>query len=284
MILSQRQRTVARERCNAQIGPVVGAYTVVVVLALWISLVGVSLVVSLTPGAGAINTMSNALVVGWRRAFWGIIGQQLGIMAHILVAAVGLGVLITGNPVAFSVVRYVGAGYLIVIGLRQFFARPIQAINAAAEVDARAETRASERVGAHSVAAATGSVQVLERAPEPRETGAVLSDQEVSSQPVPSVGRLLRRGFWVNVLNPKAVVFFLAIMPQFISADLPSLQQYLVIALTMTVIDMTVMWLVFAAAAEQFRRFTGSLRGQVISNRIFGALFVLIAAVMLMLN
>src|SRR5699024_8658494 len=107
MILSQRQRTVARERCNAQIGPVVGAYTVVVVLALWISLVGVSLVVSLTPGAGAINTMSNALVVGWRRAFWGIIGQQLGIMAHILVAAVGLGVLITGNPVAFAVVRYV---------------------------------------------------------------------------------------------------------------------------------------------------------------------------------
>lgn len=271
------------KKCDAQIELKAPAYTVVVVLALWISLVGVSLVVSLTPGAGAINTMSNALAVGWRRAFWGIIGQQLGIMTHILVAAVGLGVLITGNPVAFAVVRYVGAGYLIFIGLKQFFARPTRTVPAEAKSPTLAEPRAAELVGVHA-ATTTGSLQVLERSPRVQDAEAVPSDHEATTRPGPSAGELLRRGLWVNVLNPKAIVFFLAIMPQFISPELPSTPQYLIIALTMTVIDMAIMCFVFAAAAEQFRRFTESPRGEVVTNRIFGSLFVAIAVLMLLLN
>lgn len=272
------------KKCDAQIELKAPAYTVVVVLALWISLVGVSLVVSLTPGAGAINTMSNALAVGWRRAFWGVIGQQLGIMTHILVAAVGLGVLITGNPVAFAVVRYVGAGYLIFIGLKQFFARPTRAVSDVAKSPTIAALRAAELVGAHSTTTATGSLQVLERSPRVQDAEAVPSDHEATGRPGPSAGKLLRRGLWVNVLNPKAIVFFLAIMPQFISPELPSTPQYLIIALTMTVIDMAIMCFVFAAAAEQFRRFTESPRGEVVTNRIFGSLFVAIAVLMLLLH
>lgn len=266
----------------AQLGPRSCTYTVVVVLALWISLVGVSLVVSLTPGAGAINTMSNALAVGWRRAFWGIIGQQFGIMAHILVAAVGIGVLITGSPVAFAIVRYVGAGYLIFIGLKQFFARPTRnESTVAVAAPERVETRSAELVGAHAatMTTTTGSLQVLEQAPP-----AQASSAPPAVDAGPSAGKLMRRGFWVNVLNPKAVVFFLAIMPQFISADLPAMPQYVIIALTMTAIDMTIMCFVFAAAAEQFRRFTGTARGEVVTNRIFGTMFVLIAVLMLLLN
>ncbi|MHA3682829.1 LysE family translocator [Leucobacter sp. HY1908] len=253
------------------------------VLALWISLLGVSLVVSLTPGAGAINTMSNALAVGWRRAFWGIIGQQFGILAHILVAAAGIGVLITGSPVAFAVVRYAGAAYLIFIGLRQFFARPPVA---AGHTPAKSAATQSAPGKAESETA-TGSVQVLTRV-EARVSETELAGGSApkpgNGTSAPTAGQLVRRGFWVNMLNPKAVVFFLAIMPQFISADLPAMPQYLIIALTMTAIDMTIMTFVFAAAAEQFRRFTGSPRGQVVSNRIFGSLFVLIAVAMLLLN
>lgn len=250
------------------------------VLALWLSLLSISLVVSFTPGAGAINTMSNALLVGWRRALWGVIGQQLGILAHILVAAAGIGVLITGSPVAFAVVRYTGAGYLIFIGLRQYFSSP-----ADAAVSAPVESPGPPRsAGDAESTLVTGSVQVLTRvethAPETRPT---LPDTTKPAT-VPTAAQLVRRGFWVNLLNPKAVVFFLAIMPQFIAADRPVVPQYLIIALTMTVIDMTVMIFVFAAAAERFRRYTGSTRGQLVSNRIFGSLFVLIAAVMLLIN
>lgn len=251
------------------------------VFALWVSLVGMSLVISLTPGAGAINTMSNALAVGWKRAFWGIIGQQLGIFTHILIAAVGIGVLITSSPVAFAVVRYLGAGYLIFIGLKQFFARPSRATAQDPHGANRVtEDRAAESVGAGAGSGSTGGVQVLSPVTATvATTAAPIEDPEIIS-----AGSLVRRGFWVNLLNPKAVVFFLAIMPQFISAELPAMPQYLFIAVTMTIIDMTVMFFVYAAAAEQFRRFTGSPRGQVVTNRIFGALFVVIALLMLLLN
>ena len=60
---------------------------------------------------------------------------------------------------------------------------------------------------------------------------------------------MFRRGLWVNLLNPKAVVFFLAFMPQFIRPEQPLLPQYLVLSATVIVIDILVMWFFFAAAA-----------------------------------
>ena len=54
---------------------------------------------------------------------------------------------------------------------------------------------------------------------------------------------------WVNLLNPKAVVFFLAFMPQFIRPEQPLLPQYAVLAATVIAIDVLVMWFFFAAAA-----------------------------------
>lgn len=212
--------------------------------------------------------------------FWGVIGQQLGILAHILVAAAGIGVLITGSPIAFAVVRYAGAGYLIFIGLRQFFARP-----SAAVVSEPLETPGLSRAtGLAESDPVTGSVQLLTRVEAHAPATSRAQPETIKLTSGPTAAQLVQRGFWVNLLNPKAVVFFLAIMPQFIAADRPVMPQYLIIALTMTVIDMAVMTFVFAAAAEQFRRFTSSFRGQMISNRIFGSLFVLIAAVMLLIN
>ena len=65
---------------------------------------------------------------------------------------------------------------------------------------------------------------------------------------------MLRRGFWVNLLNPKAIVFFLAFIPQFIRLDQPALPQYLILITTVVVVDVAVMWFFFAAAAKPFRR------------------------------
>ena len=85
---------------------------------------------------------------------------------------------------------------------------------------------------------------------------------------------MFRRGLWVNLLNPKAIVFFLAFMPQFIRPEDPLLPQYLVLSATVMVIDILVMWFFFAAAAKTFQRFTHDARGQRILNRTFGVLFM----------
>ncbi|MCG2623203.1 LysE family transporter [Arthrobacter sp. I2-34] len=193
---------------------------------LWLALLGASTIISFTPGAGAINTMSNALHAGFRRSLWGILGQQAALVIHVAIVALGLGLLVSNSPTLFAAIKYAGAAYLIYLGLRQFFAKP------------------------------HGSAAVAEaRRDEP-----ALS--------------MFRRGLWVNLLNPKAIVFFLAFIPGFIRLDAPQLPQYLVVIATVVAVDILVMWFFFAAAARSFQRFTGTVRGLTAMNRTFGVLFI----------
>jgi homoserine/homoserine lactone efflux protein len=197
----------------------------------WLALLGAGTLISFTPGAGAVNTMSNALTVGFRRAIWGIAGQQAALLIHILVVAAGLGLLVASSPVAFSIIRYAGAAYLIYLGVRKFMA-----------------------------------------APEPEEAA--------STRRLEGPLSMFRRGLWVNLLNPKAVVFFLAFIPQFIEPDQPLLGQYGVLAGTVVAIDVLVMWFFYAAAARSFQRYTCSHRGQKALNRVFGSLFVTVGVLL----
>ncbi|MBJ2120246.1 LysE family transporter [Arthrobacter sp. MSA 4-2] len=197
----------------------------------WLALLGAGTLISFTPGAGAVNTMSNALTVGFRRAIWGIAGQQAALLIHILVVAAGLGLLVASSPVAFSIIRYSGAAYLIYLGVRKFLA-----------------------------------------APEPEEAA--------STRHLEGPLSMFRRGLWVNLLNPKAVVFFLAFIPQFIEPEKPLLGQYGVLAGTVVAIDVLVMWFFYAAAARSFQRYTRSQRGQKALNRVFGSLFVTVGVLL----
>lgn len=87
---------------------------------MWVTLVGAAVLISLTPGAGAINTMANSIGVGWARSIWGILGQQLALLVHIAVVAAGVGLLVAESHTLFNVVRYSGAAYLVFLGIRQF--------------------------------------------------------------------------------------------------------------------------------------------------------------------
>ncbi|WP_347351174.1 LysE family transporter [Intrasporangium sp.] len=98
--------------------------------------------------------------------------------------------------------------------------------------------------------------------------------------PTESSWSMARRGVLVNLTNPKAVVFFLAFTPQFIRPSQPLVPQYLVLAATVVVVDVTVMWFFFATAAKGLRRMTRSGAGQTRLNRIFGGLFVGVGALL----
>ncbi|MFM6851363.1 MAG: LysE family transporter [Terrabacter sp.] len=90
---------------------------------LWFTLVAAGTLISFTPGAGAINTMANSLGSGWTRSIWGILGQQVALLTHIAVVAAGVGVLVAGSPLLFNVIRYLGAAYLVFLGVRQYRSR-----------------------------------------------------------------------------------------------------------------------------------------------------------------
>lgn len=208
--------------------------------ALWGTLLAACIVISFTPGAGAINTMSNSLSQGWRRSIWGIIGQQLALIVHVIIVAAGVGLIVSQSELLFNIIKYAGAAYLVFLGIRLILTRP-----AVDDGDDDAPNTDDAREGRWS---------------------------------------MVRRGLWVNLLNPKAIVFFLAFIPQFVRLDQPQLPQYLTIIVTTIIVDIVVMWGFFAAAARPFRRLTRSTRGQRILNTTFGCLFIVVAGVLALVH
>ena len=86
-----------------------------------------------------------------------------------------------------------------------------------------------------------------------------------------------RQQFWqaalVNLTNPKATVFLIALFPQFLVADAPHGPQLLTMGITLIAVDCLVM-LGYALLASQLFRFLTTPSRQRQMNRLFGGLFV----------
>ena len=108
-------------------------------VSLWWTLVGAGLLISFTPGAGAISTMANSLAGGWARSIWGVLGQQVALLVHILIVALGVGVLVAANHWLFTAIRWLGAAYLAFLGVRYWLDRPTGVGQLDAEVAQDAE-------------------------------------------------------------------------------------------------------------------------------------------------
>lgn len=192
----------------------------------WVAFLGASVVISLSPGAGAIASMSTGLRYGLRRGYWNILGLQIGLVLQVAIVAVGLGAILAGSALAFAAIKWFGVAYLVYLGVRQWRAGP-------ADI---AET------------------------PRVADSGPAM----------------LGRGFLVNASNPKAVVFMLAVLPQFLDPSTSLIPQYLIIAATMVVVD-TVVMTGYTALASRVLKLMRSHRQQVTMNRTFATLFFVAA-------
>ena len=198
---------------------------VLMLLDTWISFFVACWIISLSPGAGAVASMSSGLNYGFRRGYWNALGLQLALALQIGIVATGLGAVLAASEVAFSVIKWFGVAYLIYLGWKQWMAPP--AAVAVASGDA-----------AHG---------------RPRA--------------------LVMRGFVVNASNPKAIVFILAVLPQFLDPARPLLAQYLILAATMIAVDLVVM-AGYTGLAARVLRLLRAPHQQRMLNRSFGGLFV----------
>ena len=87
------------------------------------------------------------------------------------------------------------------------------------------------------------------------------------------------RGFLVNATNPKGLVFFLAVLPQFVVPTAPLLPQYLAIGVTMVAVDLVVMGL-YTALSVRLLTWMHTPRKQTVVNRVFSGLFAAAAVVL----
>ncbi|AYF89514.1 homoserine/homoserine lactone efflux protein [Pseudomonas sp. DY-1] len=197
----------------------------------WLAFLVACWVISLSPGAGAIASMSSGLQYGFLRGYWNALGLQIGLALQIAIVAAGVGAILATSALAFSLIKWFGVVYLVYLAVKQWRALPSDMSNDSAE----------------------------------RPIGRPLT--------------LVLRGFLVNFSNPKAIVFMLAVLPQFIDPHAPLVEQYLVMGVTMITVDLIVM-AGYTGLAARVLRLLRSPRQQRLLNRSFAALFVGAAALL----
>ena len=92
-------------------------------LQIWMAYFVASWAIALSPGSGAVLSMTHGLAYGVRKTGATIAGLQLGLAVILLVAGVGVGALLLASATAFTVVKFAGAGYLIWLGWKQWRSR-----------------------------------------------------------------------------------------------------------------------------------------------------------------
>jgi homoserine/homoserine lactone efflux protein len=194
-------------------------------LATWITFFLACWAISLSPGPGAIAAMSAGLNHGFQRGYFMVFGLVLGIWTQLVIVVAGLGAVIAASDAAFTVLKFMGAAYLVWMGVSQW--------------------RASDR----PLVAASTDAPVLTRR------------------------QLIVRGWAINATNPKGTVFMLAVVPNFIDLSHPLLQQYVVIALSLSFTDLVVM-AGYVALASRVLRALNEPHHVRLMNRAFGGLFV----------
>lgn len=202
--------------------------------------------IAISPGSGAVLSMSHGLQYGVRKTHATILGLQLGLMCVFVIAGAGVGSLLVASETAFWVIKIVGAAYLVYLGLRQFFSKPVSEATIAAS-EARQE-----------------------------QTAAQTSQQSFKAR--------VLTGFLTNATNPKGILFMVAVLPSFIHPHQGSvIWQLVILGATLCFTDIIVMH-GYAMGASLFRNLLRSPRAQTWQNRIFGGLLVLIGTGLLLVK
>jgi len=197
----------------------------------WLAFFVACWVISLSPGAGAIASMSSGLQYGFWRGYWNAIGLQFALALQIAVVAAGVGAVLATSALAFSLIKWFGVAYLLWLALKQWQAIP----------------------------------SMLDDSAAPRPIGRPLT--------------LMLRGFVVNASNPKAIVFILAVLPQFLDPQRDLVLQYLHMDATMVAVDLIVM-AGYTGLASRVLRLLRTPRQQRLVNRSFAAMFAGAAALL----
>ncbi|MFC7987681.1 LysE family translocator [Streptomyces pilosus] len=155
-----------------------------------IGFLGVVLVAYLVPGPDFLVVVRSAAEHPSKgRA--AALGAQAGLCVHMLAAAAGLSVVATRSPMVYDAIRLSGAAYLVYLGVRAVLAaraRRSGTGTASPEAEAEAEAPAAGPAGPPAL-----------RAPARTRWRTGFTE-----------------GFLTNVLNPKAALFFLSVLPQFV--------------------------------------------------------------------
>lgn len=211
----------------------------------------VHLLAAASPGPDFVLVSQQTLAKGRRTGLICSFGITLGLAVHIIYSVLGLATVIAHSQPLLTAIKWLGGSYLIYLGWQGIQAKPKKPSDLAASTNAAD----SENVGL-DVSQTTPAKQV------PPLSAKNLSQNLSQKQPsinTDSTFAILRRGFFCNVFNPKAPVYFVAIFTLVLSPGIP-LWQLAIYGVWMMVLQMAwfstvVMLLSIPAIHRRFQRF-----------------------------
>jgi threonine/homoserine/homoserine lactone efflux protein len=82
-----------------------------------VSFMVLALVVIVVPGPSVVFVIGRAMILGTKGAVLSVLGNALGVGVQIVAVALGVGAVVSSSPVLFGIVKIVGAGFLIYLGI-----------------------------------------------------------------------------------------------------------------------------------------------------------------------
>jgi RhtB (resistance to homoserine/threonine) family protein len=93
------------------------------VIALLGTVIAIHLLAVITPGPDFVMCVRNSLAYSRKIGMWTAVGFGIGIIVHIIYSVAGLALVISQSILVFNAIKFLGAGYLIYIGMRSFFSK-----------------------------------------------------------------------------------------------------------------------------------------------------------------
>jgi threonine/homoserine/homoserine lactone efflux protein len=192
---------------------------------IWLLFVITEAVLSLTPGPAVLYVLSQAIRRGPGKSAWASWGILSANAMYFALSATSLGAVIVASYRLFFLIKWIGAAYLVYLGLSSFFGR--------SSVLSLPEEKSGSRTGT----------------------------------------RILRDGFFLQAANPKALLFFTAILPQFIDAHHNVVFQVLVLGISSIVVEFVILF-IYGQLAGRALSTARSPRFEKLTNRVAGSLLI----------
>ncbi len=191
----------------------------------WLVFVLTETALCLTPGPAVLLVLSQGLTRGVSASLWSSLGILTGNSFYFVLSAAGLGAILLASHELFFAIKWLGAAYLVWLGLRTFFGRsPAFAIS-----DGGAPGRPAREVFVH--------------------------------------------GLVVQVANPGALVFFTALLPQFVDPSHSLATQVAILAATSVTIEFVVL-AGYGGLAGRLSQVATRPRFATVTNRIAGVMLM----------
>lgn len=192
---------------------------------IWLLFVITEAVLSLTPGPAVLYVLSQAIRRGPGKSVWASWGILSANAMYFALSATSLGAVIVASYKLFFLIKWLGAAYLVYLGLCSFFGK--------SSVLSLPEEKSDSRTGT----------------------------------------RILRDGFFLQAANPKALLFFTAILPQFIDAHHNVVFQVLVLGISSIVVEFAILF-IYGQLAGRALSTARSPRFEKLTNRVAGSLLI----------